>query len=176
MRGEPIMDVERQIAAMQRADLWSGLFWVVFGATIAVYSTSMPIPTHLGATVLTGPGLVPGLLGGCIALLGALLVLRSLFGLVITDPNETGDPSQSSNGRALTALVLMVIYAASIATRQPFVPCTVAFISLFVTAFNWEGRTSISRTKIVGGAIVLGLITGLSVEFVFEQIFYVRLP
>lgn len=160
----------------RRYDLWSGLFWVIFGGVVAAHSSTMPIPRHLGATSLTGPGLVPGLLGAGLMLLGAVLVVRSLRGRAVLGADDEAAPEDVSDRRALIALVLMIAYAAAFALRQPFVPCTVAFITLFITAFNWEDRTPRSRLRTAAGALALGLATAFTVEFVFESIFYVRLP
>lgn len=159
-----------------RTDLWSGLFWIVFGGAIIAYSVTMPIPRHLGATVLTGPGLVPALLGGALILLGAVLSVRALRGQSIEGADQQAEPDSVSAARALGALVLMFIYAAFLASRQPFVPCTVVFITLFVSAFNWAGRNLRGRVFLVAGALALGLAVAFAVEFVFETVFLVRLP
>lgn len=158
------------------ADLWTGLFWIIFGGAIAAHASTMPIPQHLGATTLTGPGLVPGLLGGALVLLGAVLAIRALRGQAIVGPDAPSDPSEVSNGRALSALALITLYAASIATRQPFVVCTVIFITVFVAVFNWRERALADRVKTLLGAAALGLAVAFALEFVFESIFYVRLP
>lgn len=161
----------------KRADLWAGLFWVVFGGTIIAHSATMPIPRHLGATVLTGPGLVPGLLGGALVILGAVLAVRALRGTTILSDDEAGvDPADLSISRPAAALALMLIYAVALSLRQPFVPWTAGFVALFVTAFNWSGRSVGARAKLIAGALALGLATAFSVEFVFEDLFFVRLP
>ncbi|MFV0335869.1 MAG: tripartite tricarboxylate transporter TctB family protein [Tropicimonas sp.] len=160
----------------RRNDLFAGAFWIIFGGAITAHSSTMPIPEHLGASLLTGPGLAPALLGVGLATLGMVLVLRSLRDEVVTGPDDEVDPTRVSNGRALLALVLMVAYAAAFALRQPFVPCTIAFVTLFVTFFNWQGRGTAERMRVLAGAFALGLATGFAVEFVFETIFYIRLP
>lgn len=165
-----------QADTARRADLWSGLFWIVLGGAIIAHAGTMPIPRHLGATVLTGPGLVPALLGGALGLLGAVLAIRGLRGVVVPGPDAADDPASVSNARALAALLMMVAYAMALALRQPFVPLTVAFVALFVAAFNWRGRDAKARLRLAAGALALGVATALTVEFVFERLFYVRLP
>jgi len=157
-------------------DFWSGLFWIVLGVAIAGHSATMPVPTHLGATTLTGPGLVPGLLGAGLALLGLILSIRAVRGTAIAGAEDAEDPSTVSFSRAMLALVLMVAYAAALALRQPFVPSTVLFITVFATAFNWAGRGWRPKARVVAGALVLALVTGFTVEFLFETVFFVRLP
>lgn len=165
-----------QADTARRTDLWSGLFWIVLGGAIIAHAGTMPIPRHLGATALTGPGLVPALLGGTLGLLGAVLAIRSLHGRAVPGAEAQVDPATISNARAFAALVLMVIYAAALALRQPFLPWTIGFVALFVAAFNWHGRPARARLRLVAGALALGVATAVSVEFVFEELFYVRLP
>lgn len=161
-----------------RGDLYLGIFWIAFGAVIILASMNMPIPRHLGATALTGPGLVPGLLGGALALLGTILVVRALRGRTVLSPEEdVEDPGRLSLARPLIALALMVGYAVALSVRQPFVPWTVGFVALFVIVFNWQRSPDTGqRLKLVAGALVLALGTAFAVEFVFEDLFYVRLP
>ncbi|TCT12496.1 tripartite tricarboxylate transporter TctB family protein [Tepidamorphus gemmatus] len=155
-----------------------GLFWIAFGAIIVVHSTRMPIPHHLGATALTGPGLVPTLLGGALIVLGAVLTLRAARGHTVLSPEEAvEDPNQLSARGPLLALALMVVYAAALMLRQPFVPWTIGFIALFVVTFNWSAAaTAPQKGRLIAGALLLGLCTALAVRFVFEDLFYIRLP
>jgi hypothetical protein len=77
----------------------------------------------------------------------------------------------------MIALILMVVYAAALILRQPFVPWTIGFIAFFVILFNWSGAIGLlRRAKLVGGALALGVCTAFIVQFVFEDVFYVRLP
>lgn len=160
---------------VRKSDVWMGLFWVGLGLAIIIHASGMPIPRNLGATTMTGPGFLPMLLGGGLALLGGVLALRALR----EAPPRPGPVAeeQVSNGRAVLSLVYMVFYAALLATRQPFVPITIVFIALFVVTFNWrEGRGTAARLRLLAGALVLAAATAFLIEFVFEQIFFVRLP
>ena len=163
-------------AQARKTDLWGGLFWIVLGSLIIVYATGLPIPSHLGATVLTGPGLLPGILGGALIILGIVLTLRSLAGNVIVGGEGAVDPATVSMPRALVAMAMMIVYGALLGTRQPFVPATIVFITLFIAVFNWQGRSGASRARIIAGALAVGAGTAFFVEFVFETLFLVRLP
>lgn len=76
----------------------------------------------------------------------------------------------------MVALVLMVAYAAALALRQPFIPGTILFVTVFVTIFNWSEKSTQQRLKTAIGALLLATITAVVIQFLFEQIFYVRLP
>ncbi|MDY8108732.1 tripartite tricarboxylate transporter TctB family protein [Fulvimarina sp. 2208YS6-2-32] len=155
------------------ADLWSGLFWIVLGGAIIANTASMPIPYNLGATFLTGPGFVPGVLGAGLMLLGVILSLRSRKA---NAKNPEDSEQRLSTWRPFAALVLMFVYASFLAFRQPFLPATIVFVALFVIVFNWQDRDTAARLKLLVGASVLGIATGFVVEFIFETLFYVRLP
>jgi hypothetical protein len=87
------------------------------------------------------------------------------------------DPRQLSILHPLVALVLMLVYSIALALRQPFIPWTIGFVALFVIVFNWNDASTIQkRAKLVAGALVLALSTAFIVQFVFEDLFYVRLP
>jgi len=161
-----------------RGDKVMGGFWIVLGGAIVLHSMQMPIPRHLGATALTGPGLVPALLGGALMLLGATLCIRSFRGYTLLSSEEdVGDPRELSLLNPLVALALMVAYAAALILRQPFLPSTIAFVTLFVVVFNWSDATTARRkARLVGGALALAVCTAFIVQFVFEDLFYVRLP
>lgn len=161
-----------------RGDMVMGVFWVVSGGAVLAHAMQMPVPRHLGATVLTSPGLVPGLLGAALIVLGAVLGIRAWRGRTILSTEEdVADPGQLSLALPMVAMVLMVGYAIALILRQPFLPWTIGFIALFVIVFNWPEATGpMRRARLILGALALGACTAFLVQFVFEDLFYVRLP
>lgn len=159
-----------------KADFWTGLFWIVFGGAVLAQSTQFPIPRHLGASALTAPGLVPGALGAALILLGLILVVRARRGHVIVGQDGPVDPEAVSIGRPLIAAALMVAYAWALTVGVNFIPLTTVFVTVFVTAFNWQARATSSRIKTVIGSAVMAILFAFVLQFVFEQLFYVRLP
>lgn len=65
---------------MQRSDLASAIVLLIFGLAVTFESWRMPRYESVGGSIYSAPGLVPGLLGVIIALLGAVMLLRSLAG------------------------------------------------------------------------------------------------
>lgn len=63
---------------MARADLITSTILVLFGGAVVFESWRMPRFESIGGTFHNAPGLVPGLLGAIIALMGALMLVRSL--------------------------------------------------------------------------------------------------
>lgn len=173
--GAPI-ELNKDAKSSARSDLVSGLFWMVAGSAIVVASARMDRLEHLGATIYTAPGLVPGLLGLVITLFGVLLGLRAL-----RDPaglRARGLTDTAANRRVWWVLGLCLTYAAFlIAQALPFKHATVLFVATFVAVFEYPLRRE--RGEVWRGlvmALVYGVATGAAVHFIFESLFYVRLP
>lgn len=158
-----------------RADLVSGLAWMTFGAAIIAGALAMERFEAQGATLYSMPGLVPGLLGGMLALLGALLCARAVRGGALARPAARLWPGW--NARLLAALAAMLLYALGLVGRMPFWLATFVFVAGFVALFQWRergGRGERARGVLV--ALVCGAATSGLVSVVFEQVFLVRLP
>ena len=56
-------------------DFWAGAMFIAFGAFFAVWSLAS---YQMGSAVRMGPGYVPALLGGLLAVLGLVVLARSL--------------------------------------------------------------------------------------------------
>lgn len=158
-----------------RADLLSGLGWMAFGAAVIAGALKMERFEAQGATLYSMPGLVPGLLGGMVALLGALLCVRSLREGAVAP----GQPSlwPGWNPRVLAAIGVMLFYALALIGRAPFWLATFLFVAGAVALFEWRERGE--RGQRVRGLVVAflcGAFTSGIVSVVFEQVFLVRLP
>ena len=155
------------------ADRLSGIFWIIFGLVIIVYSQGMDIREHLGATFLTGPGLVPILLGIALCILGAVLIVRSFAGR-LQSFLVTGE--KVSDRRAVLALVLMVIYSLGLVGRVDFGAATFLFISAFIVTFNLPVAGSKAAAVLIAKATATAAITTVLVVVAFQELFYIRLP
>jgi Ca2+/Na+ antiporter len=156
-----------------QADLWSALVWIVLGGAIAVASWRMDRLTHMGATLYTAPGLVPGILGAAIALLGLALGLRAL-----RERANAESESEAIPARVWLVLLLCLAYAAGLVGRGiPFWLATFLFVAVFVAIFEYPSRQT--RGQLGRGlamACLYGAATSAIVSVVFEQVFLVRLP
>ena len=159
------------------ADFLSGCLWLALAVGIMIVSWKMDQLTHLQATIYTAPGLVPGLLGLAIAIMGILLVVRSLrAGALAQSPTLTFNVRD--HWRLLTALALCLAFALGLlGSGLPFWAAAAIFIATFVFVFQFEDRRrngSILRGAIV--AIIFGLICGIAIYYIFQDLFLVRLP
>ncbi len=160
-----------------RADLWSALAWIVLGTAIVAGSWRMDRLEHLGATLYTAPGLVPGILGAVIALLGVLLALRSRGALAATPRRAAADAGDGGTGRVAVVLVLCLGYAVGLVGHIPFWLGTFLFVALFIGLFDYPVRRERGQTvRGVVMAMVYGAGTSAVVSLMFEKVFLVRLP
>jgi len=159
------------------ADLISGSVWLVLAIAIMIGSWKMDRLLHLKVPVYTAPGVVPGLLGLALAIMGALLILRSIRAGAL---GQRAMPTFSfrTHWRLLTAIVLCFAYALGlIGSGLPFWLATAVFIAVFVFVFQYEERKAVGT--LVRGAVVAaayGLICGGVIFYVFQEVFLVRLP
>jgi hypothetical protein len=167
--------MEEEEKASPRADLLGGLFWLVIGAAIAAGAWRMDRLESQGATLYTAPGLVPGLLGASIAFLGVLLALRSIARGALLAGVKT---EMVFSRRLWLSGGLMLAYAAVLVGHGvPFWLATWLFVSGYVAIFEWPMRGERGqRARGLAMALLYGAGTALLVSYVFQEIFYVRLP
>lgn len=164
-------------------DLITSLVLVALGSGVFVESLRMPRFERLGVNPYTVPGLVPGVLGVVIAILGALVLIRTVVawhrGHAV--PGAAAEEEPGSTPRILLTLGLTVGYGGLLVGQLPFWLATFAFVLVFLFAFQWspdllsaERRGALLRylgTNLLQAALVAAIVT-----YVFERIFLVRLP
>ena len=158
-----------------RADLAWSLAWIAVGMAIFYGGFAMDRLERQNINPYTAPGLVPAALGIGIALLGALLLIRSIRR---GDAATCGRAAPPDYGRLAMALVLCLGYAAGLVGRGlPFWAATSAFVFVSIAALQWRERGAHGgrlRGLLVAAACAAG--TAAGVTFVFQEIFLVRLP
>ena len=156
-----------------RSDLWGGAGWVGFGLLIVIGSVQMDRFESMGAQLYTMPGFVPGMIGGVVALLGLVLMLRGWARRRSEAPAEQAPAEPLLNRRITTTMALTLVYAGLLIGRAPFWLATALFVAAFVATFT-PAETQPARRLVV--AVVAGVLTSAVVTLVFEQVFLVRLP
>jgi hypothetical protein len=173
------MELAPDAAVSPRADLWSALVWIAFGAAVAIGAWRMDRLENLHINKYEVPGLVPGILGAVIVLLGCGLAVRALRAgaLAPRGAPETGHGS----GRVYMAIVLGSMLAYSVVLvghGLPFWLATLLFVAAFIFFFDRERQAALgrSRGKQALLALAYGAATSAVVTLAFQEIFYVRLP
>lgn len=159
------------------ADLISGGVWLALAIAIVAGSWTMDRLAHLQATVYTVPGLVPGLLGLALAIMGLLLILRSIRAGALAEAHVPHFRFRE-HWRILTALALCLLFALGLlGSGLPFWLAAAIFIAAFVFVFQFEDRKAAGT--LARGAVfaaMFGLICGVAIHYVFQDLFLVRLP
>jgi hypothetical protein len=169
--------VAEEVPVSPRADFWSSLVWILLGLAILVISLNMDRLERFQASIYTAPGLVPGLLGLAIAFMGAILLLRAVRGgaLQMLAPRRL---VLRDHWRLIFSLGLSLLYALVIVTSAlPFWLVTAVYVAVFVIVFQYAERRA--RNQLPRGiaiAVVHGLLAGWVIQYVFEELFLVRLP
>jgi hypothetical protein len=154
-----------------RSDLWGGAGWVGLGLLIVAGSLRMERFESMGAQLYAMPGFVPGMIGGLVALLGLVLMLR---GWLRRAGETTADVAEPLLNRRITiTMLLSLLYAGLLIGRAPFWLVTALFVAAFIATFA-PAEQAPARRAIV--ALVAGVLTSAVVTLLFEQVFLVRLP
>jgi hypothetical protein len=164
-----------------RADLYWSLAWIAIGVAIFAGGFTMDRLERQNINPYTAPGLVPALLGVGIAILGAILLARSVRRGGLAAGAETRP--RADRGRLAAALALCLVYAGGLVGRTlfglhvPFWLATALFVFVAIVAFEWRDRRArgeLGRGIAVAAACAIG--TAAGVTLVFQEVFLVRLP
>ena len=166
-----------------RTDLRTGFFWIALGAVLVFASWRMDRMEQQGALLYTAPGLWPGVIGLLIALLGGILVWRSLrraHAVGWTARNTVDTVLVPASRFALAASMFFVYSLLLVGRGLPFWLGTGLFVTAFVLVFRRADRASGAGAGTPRGdailALTCGVVTAAVVPLLFEQLFYVRLP
>ncbi len=174
------------------ADRLGAMLWIAIGSAIAVGAWRMDRLERMQIKPWEVPGLVPGLLGVSLALLGLALLLRARpdAAAVSGSAGARGDavpdaaqapvagPGRGARRTAL-ALVLGLVYALVLVGHGlPFWLATAIFVATFVGLLDGARQRTLGRSSraVALRALGFGLVVGIAVHLVFEQVFLVRLP
>jgi hypothetical protein len=166
---------------LPRADFVTSIVLIIFGAAVLINSVGMPTFADRGVNPYSAPGIVPGFLGGLIALLGAVLLIRSIlhrgYSLGINRTSVAGFFRSAESRRLLLTVGLSIGYALGILGRMPYELATAIYVVSFVIVFDVKLHVPISgQWKTILLAVLTGVLTSAAVTGVFRYLFLVSLP
>jgi putative tricarboxylic transport membrane protein len=165
---------------MDRLDFVSAIVLTAFGTGVLVESLRLPRLDHLNVNPYTVPGLVPGLLGAILTACGLAMLIRSIvrggWRLHLTK-DSVGDFVRATPVRRIAVVLgLTLVYALGLFGWLPFWLATMIFVFAFVVVTEAMALGRLPPLVSIAIAASLAIVVGFGVEFVFEQLFYVRLP
>ncbi len=166
---------------MPKADFLMSIVLIVFGITVLVISIGMPRFEEMDINPYSAPGVVPGFLGAIIAVLGFVLLIRSIirkgYQLDITGRTLKDWIRDDSTRRLLFTLGLCIFYALVLIGFLPYALGTILFIFAFVVVFEYRrGVPPAKQKRMFLFAALTGIIAGMSIWIVFRYGFLVSLP
>jgi uncharacterized membrane protein YhaH (DUF805 family) len=156
-----------------RSDLWGGAGWVGLGLLIVLGSLRMERFESMGAQLYTMPGFVPGMIGGLVAALGLVLMLRGWLRRAHETEADRAPAEPLLNRRIAITMLLSLLYAGLLIGRAPFWLVTALFVAAFVATFAPADQTPARRLIV---SVVAGVLTSAVVTLLFQHVFLVRLP
>ncbi|MET0332978.1 MAG: tripartite tricarboxylate transporter TctB family protein [Rhizobacter sp.] len=134
-------------------DFWSGLMFLAVGIVFAVGATNY----SMGSAARPGPGYFPLLLSIILAILGAIVLFKSL-----TIETEGGDPIGKIAWRPLLVIVGSITLFGVLLPRAGMfitIPLTIIAVSFAGDEFSWRGVLAMAVVLTLGSWIifVLGL-------------------
>ncbi len=164
-----------------RADLVTGVVFILLGLTVAFAAWEMPRFANRGVHPLAAPGLVPLLLGGLLALCGALLSWRAARqGGIAKLSRQTSWKmlvASAESRRLWTMIALTLVYTLILLGWLPFWLATGLYvwvtIVIFETVLSDKSR-SLRRSIVL--ALFQAIVVAIIVTLVFQYGFLVRLP
>ncbi|MBX3618707.1 MAG: tripartite tricarboxylate transporter TctB family protein [Rhizobacter sp.] len=114
-------------------DFWSGLMFLVVGIVFAVGATNY----SMGSSARPGPGYFPLMLSIILAILGAIVLFKSL-----TIETEGGDRIGSIAWRPLLVTVASIVMFGALLPRLGMVitvPLLIILVSFAGDEFKWKG-------------------------------------
>lgn len=174
----PLAAHEARDPARIRADVITAIVFIALGLTVAYTSWNMDRLEVRRIHPSTIPGLVPFILGVALTLCGGLLAVRSAR----LDTRGGGAAlvrviASWSAVRVLAVLGLALLYTLGLVGRMPFWLASAIFVFAFILLFETvltDRPATFLRTLI--WALVVSLVAGLGIHYVFGEIFLVRLP
>jgi hypothetical protein len=164
-----------------RSDLRGGVAWMLLGAAVLAGSITMDRLEQQNINPYTVPGLLPGLLGIGMLLLGGILALRSWRRGAFSQPAAPFTALQrETRKRVWVVIALCTIFSvALIGHGLDFWIASAIFVTgtiLVMQRMSRDPEESRLTPRLWAKAIVIGLVSAVVTQLVFQELFLVRLP
>jgi hypothetical protein len=164
-----------------RSDLKDAIGWVVLGAAVLVGSVTMDRLERQNINPYTVPGLLPGLLGIAMVLLGAVLALRSWRRGAMTTPlaPASGEQRESRKRIAVVTALCFGYGVVLIGHGLPFWLASTIYVTssiLIVQRLSRDEEERAMTPRVILKAVVIGFLTAVITQLVFQELFLVRMP
>ena len=164
-----------------RSVFFGGCAWVVFGLAVLVGSLTMDRLEQQHINPYTVPGLLPGLLGLAMIVLGGALAFRSWRHGALREgaPPLTTD-QRDERRRIWIVMALCVGYGVVlIGHGLPFWLASTVYVTASILIVQRLSRDPVQRVlslRAVAKAVVIGVCASFITQWVFQDLFLVRLP
>jgi hypothetical protein len=178
---EPDAPVLHEAPDSPRTDFFSALGWVALGSAVLIGSLTMDRLERQHINPYTIPGLLPALLGIAMIVLGGVLALRSWRAGALRLPPPAPTPDQHDERRRLwIVMALCVGYGAVlIGHGLPFWLASTIYVTasiLIVQRLSRDVEQRRMSARAFVKALVIGVCASLITQWVFQDLFLVRLP
>lgn len=151
-------------------DAWIGIFLLI--CSVGFYIDSFNIKTMAVARI--GPAFVPRLICIIIGVLSLGLIVKEIItarrNTSLENEKKIENMDKGSAFRVLGTVILLTIYI-SFLSKIGFIIMTIAYLIVQCTLIDPD--RSIKRTVMYG---ILGVVTSVSVYYLFENVFQLILP
>jgi len=169
-----------ELQAQATSDLRDALGWLVFGAAVLIGSIRMDRLEAQHINPYTVPGLLPGLLGLVMILLGVLLGLRSWNRGARLAGGARFAIDWRSMRRLGVVIGLILVYTVALLGRGlPFWFVSALYVTASIVLLQAPQRALEGHAlgwRDLAFAAAVGIGSGVVIEFVFQELFLVRLP
>ena len=166
--------------AVAASELRAGLAWTVFGIAVLALSWRMDRLEAQHINPYTVPGLLPGLLGLVMILLGVLLALRSWGRGARLVGGPRFAPDWRSMRRLAVVIGLILAYTVALLGRGlPFWLVSALYVTASIVLLQAPQRALAERSldwRDLAFAAAVGIGSGVVIQYVFQELFLVRLP
>jgi len=164
-----------------RSEFFGACAWIALGVAVVIGSWTMDRLEQQHINPYTVPGLLPGLLGLAMIVLGATLAHRSWRRGALREaaPPLTAD-RRDERRRIWIVMALCVGYGAVlIGHGLPFWLASTIYVTASILIVRRLSRDPEERrlsVKAIVQAVVIGVASSLITQWVFQDLFLVRLP